>query len=413
MNVLSLFNGMSCGAMALDRAGIQYDNYFSSEIDKHAIKVTQANYPKTIQIGDVRDVNSADLPPIDLILCGSPCQGFSNAGKGLNFNDPRSALFFEFIRIWKECKAINPNVKFLLENVRMKKEWEDTISRLVGMAPVYINAALVSAQNRDRCFWTDIYTERSGLFDDVRCAIPQPKDMGILLKDILQPAHEVDEKYYISEKALARILRKEYSEPRINPDKSGTINTKNNSGQLSVDSGTTLIAGVVNNNGEISEIPFGKANCIDANYFKGADNHGQRTMVREPIQLNPSTESGGVQPYQQNRIYDTDGIAPAFSAELGGRMNIVMPAESRADRVYGVEGKSVTQVSSTGGLGSSGGLYQTHSHRIRRLTEIEVECLFGVSDNYTNHVSSTQRYKMLGNGWNVDVITHILKYCKK
>src|SRR5574344_618635 len=141
MNVLSLFDGMSCGQIALNRAGIKYDNYFASEIDKPAIKVTMANYPNTIQLGSVLDVKGADLPKIDLLIGGSPCQGFSFAGKQLNFNDPRSSLFFEYVRLLREC---NPKY-FLLENVKMKKEYQDIISEHLSVEPILINSALVSA----------------------------------------------------------------------------------------------------------------------------------------------------------------------------------------------------------------------------------------------------------------------------
>lgn len=139
----------------------------------------------------------------------------------------------------EECRAINPDVIFLLENVRMKKEWEDVISRILGIQPILINSALLSAQNRERLYWTNLSNEKRGLFDDAYCSIPQPKDKGIYLKDVLQS--NVAEKYYLSNIAIARILRKGYSQPQINHEKTGTLNTKNNSGQLSIDSGTTLI----------------------------------------------------------------------------------------------------------------------------------------------------------------------------
>jgi len=151
-SVLSLFDGMSCGQIALNRVGIEYDNYFASEIDKHAIKVTQTNYPKTIQLGDVTKVKGSDLPKIDLLIGGSPCQGFSFAGKGLNFDDPRSKLFFEFVRLKNETQP----KYFLLENVVMKKEHEKVISEFLGVEPILINSILVSAQNRKRLYWTNI-----------------------------------------------------------------------------------------------------------------------------------------------------------------------------------------------------------------------------------------------------------------
>jgi DNA-cytosine methyltransferase len=169
MNVLSLFDGMSCGQIALNRAGIKYENYFASEIDKYAIKVTQHNYPNTIQLGSVIDVKGSDLPKIDLLFGGSPCQGFSFAGKQLNFEDPRSKLFFEFVRLVKEC---NPTY-FLLENVKMKKEYQDIITEHLGVEPIEINSNLVSGQNRKRIYWTNIPN------------VTQPNDKCILLKDIV------------------------------------------------------------------------------------------------------------------------------------------------------------------------------------------------------------------------------------
>jgi DNA-cytosine methyltransferase len=169
MNVLSLFDGMSCGQIALNRAGIKYDNYFASEIDKHAIKVTQANYPNTIQIGDVTKVMAENLPKIDLLMGGSPCQGFSFAGKQLNFNDQRSKLFFEYVRLLKECVP----KYFLLENVKMKQEYQDIITEYLGVEPVTINSSLVSAQNRIRLYWANF-------------EITQPNDKEINLIDILE-----------------------------------------------------------------------------------------------------------------------------------------------------------------------------------------------------------------------------------
>jgi len=174
MNVLSLFDGMSCGQIALNRLGIAYENYFASEIDPHAIKVTQHNYPNTKQIGSVTEVKGKDLPKIDLLFGGSPCQGFSFAGKQLNFDDPRSALFFEFVRVLRET---NPTY-FLLENVNMKKEYQDVISELLGVEPIKINSALVSAQNRVRLYWTNIQN------------VEQPEDRGIVLADVLQKDEE-------------------------------------------------------------------------------------------------------------------------------------------------------------------------------------------------------------------------------
>ncbi len=166
INVLSLFDGMSCGQIALREAGIKVNKYFASEIDKFAIQQTQHNFPDTVQLGSVTGVRAADLPHIDLLIGGSPCQGFSFAGKQLNFNDPRSVLFFEYVRILREIQEYNPGVLFLLENVRMRKECEQVITDQLGLEPVVINSALVSAQNRVRLYWTNIRTrEEANLFD--------------------------------------------------------------------------------------------------------------------------------------------------------------------------------------------------------------------------------------------------------
>ena len=169
MNVLSLFDGMSCGQIALNRANIQYNNYFASEIDKNAIKVTQHHYPNTVQLGDVTKIEFI-ASKIDLLIGGSPCQGFSFAGKQLNFDDPRSKLFFEYVRLIDQCKP----KYFLLENVVMKKEYEDVITQYLGVEPIKINSSLVSAQNRVRLYWTNIPN------------VKEPEDRNISLSDILE-----------------------------------------------------------------------------------------------------------------------------------------------------------------------------------------------------------------------------------
>lgn len=170
INVLSLFDGVSCGRIALERAGIKVNQYFASEIDKHAIKVTQHNWPETIQLGSVVDVKAENLPKIQLLIGGSPCQGFSFMGNQLNFNDIRSKLFFEFVRLLKECKP----QYFLLENVKMKKEFEDVISKELGIQPIKINSSLLSAHLRSRYYWTNIPN------------VTIPEDKGITLNSILE-----------------------------------------------------------------------------------------------------------------------------------------------------------------------------------------------------------------------------------
>ncbi len=181
MNILSLFDGISCGRVALERAGIKIDKYYSSEIDKNAIKVSKKNYPDIIQLGDVKNVESKNLPDIDILMGGSPCQGFSFAGKQLNFDDERSKLFFEFVRLLKE---INPKY-FLLENVNMKKEYQNIISDYLGVEPIKINSSLISAQNRVRLYWTNIPN------------IAQPCDRKILLKNIIDYNIKTTDNYYL------------------------------------------------------------------------------------------------------------------------------------------------------------------------------------------------------------------------
>jgi len=195
MNVLSLFDGISAGQVSLERSGIKVDNYYASEIDKYAMQVANKNYPNTIQLGSVTNWMNWDIDftTIDLVIGGSPCQGFSIAGKQLNFDDERSKLFFEFSAILDTIKILNPNVKFLLENVRLKKEYQDVISKYVGVEPIVINSSLVSAQNRVRFYWTNIE------------GIEQPTDRKLVLSDILEDF--VDIKYHLTSEAMEYMSR--------------------------------------------------------------------------------------------------------------------------------------------------------------------------------------------------------------
>jgi len=297
MNVLSLFDGMSCGRIALERAGIKVDKYFACEIDKHAVQISHKNYPDIVQLGDVTKVSLKkfkgqislrydddtndfwSLPTgIDLVIGGSPCQSFSIAGDGSGF-DGSSKLFFEYVRILKEVKTINPDVKFLLENVKMKKEWRDIITKELEVEPIEFNSRLVSAQNRPRLYWTNIE------------GIELPEDKGLVLGNVLDV--EVEDKFILSEKAIA------YMDREREPGKSRWDFHKN----------------------ELDK----KSSCLTANMFKGV-------------------------PY---------GVIREFK---------------------------------------------------RRLTPTECERLQTVPEGYTEGVSNTQRFKMLGNGWTIDVIAHIFKY---
>lgn len=263
-NVLSLFDGISCGQVALERAGIQVDKYYASEIDKYAIQVTQKNYHNTIQLGNINDWEkwNIDWSSIDLVMGGSPCQGFSNAGKGLNFDDPRSKLFFVFVDILNHIKKLNPNVKFLLENVKMKKEWQNLISEFMGVEPITISSALVSAQNRERLYWTNIPN------------VEQPHDKNIKLDDVIMSKHQVIKLVPFVEKKISLIKDKYgYIPKRFNPynlseitDKSPCLTAQGNS--------QTKSSSVILHNGEcfmmlesgdwerIQTLPIGYTECL-------------------------------------------------------------------------------------------------------------------------------------------------------
>ena len=303
MNVLSLFDGMSCGRIALERQNIPITSYYASEIDKYAITIAKKNYPDTQHIGDVTQVSADDLPQIDLLIGGSPCQGFSFAGKQLNFDDSRSKLFFEFVRLLKELKP----KYFLLENVRMKKEYQDVISDLLGVEPIKINSSLVSAHNRVRLYWTNIPN------------VTVPEDKGIVLADIIDDGF-------------------------VDRDKS---------------------------------------HCIDANYFKGGNLKSYFEKHRRQL------------------VFSNDGLC---------REPKILQIPHGYNKGGLKENKSPSMTTSS---------WQHNNHltyddglTYRKLTPIECERLQTVPDNYTEGVSNTQRYRMLGNGWTVDVISHILKNIK-
>ena len=281
-NVLSLFDGMSCGQIALNKAGIDYTNYYASEIDKYAIKITQKNYPSTIQVGDVTLLKGSTLPKIDLLIGGSPCQSFSNAGDGSGF-DGKSKLFWEYVRLLKETKP----KYFFLENVKMKKEWCDIISKELGIEPINIDSRLVSAQKRNRYYWTNIKD------------IEIPKDKKLKLLDILL----VDD------------------DPLLNID----IPTKTRLNYVSRRAKKGWVSKIFNT------IDTEKVECIMASCYKN---------MKEQIYKDPN------------------GV-------------------------------------------------------IRFLSCVELERLQTLPDNYTEGVSKSQRRKMIGNGWTVDVITGIFKHIKR
>ena len=301
MNILSLFDGISCARVALDVADISVNKYYACEIEKNAMKVSKKNYPDIISLGSVIDFQKDMIKePIDLLIGGSPCQDLSIAKKDRKgLEGDRSSLFFEYVRIKNEMKP----KYFILENVAsMKKEDRDIISGIMGCEPVMFNASLVSAQTRKRYFWTNIQ------FD-------LPEDRGILLKDILQPDAEVDERMVNKEGAY--VLTESYS---------GAC----------------------------------EKNSVEKK---------QRTMVKV--------------------------------GHIGN-------SNSQGNRVYSTEGKSVTLSANGGGLGAKTGLYEMNT-KIRKLTPIECERLQSLPDNYTEGIAMTNRYKCLGNAFNVEVVSHILK----
>ena len=344
MNVLSLFDGMSCGQLALNRLGIKVDKYFASEIDPYAMEIARKNFPDMIHVGDVTKVRGEDLPPIDLLLGGSPCQGFSFAGKQLNFDDPRSKLFFEFVRLLNEIKP----KYFLLENVNMKQEYQDVISEHLGVKPIRLNSALVSAQNRMRLYWTNIPVNSL------------PEDKNIMLKDILEKGEL--HRYELSEEKIDRVLNakrgKGYFYDPDTHDKIGTL------------------------------ISLYWKNPTDGSYILDRQDFDHKEIVYEA-------------PYYK-RYENNDGC-----------IGYVGKQPKQATRVYSTNNKSQCITALGGGQGGKTGLYEIPETKVcRKLTPTECERLQTVPDGYTEGVSNTQRYKMLGNGWTVDVIVHLLKNMK-
>lgn len=388
MKVLSLFDGMSCGQIALKQLGIIPEVYYASEIDKHAIKQTQLNFPDTVQLGDVTKWKEWDIDwkLIDLVLAGSPCQGFSFAGKQLAFDDSRSKLFFVFIDILNHIRSLNPDVLFLLENVNMKKSHMRIISEYCGVFPVNINSNLVSAQNRDRWYWTNIRTKQVGLFGEVYSDIPQPVDRGIFLRDILES--DVDEKYYVSQSVLDRMNNphKCFS-PKINPDKTGCLSTGNNSAKMSFDSGTTFIS-------------------IDGKAPTQRNATGRSLDKKHNYQFIKLNIEGKVSKNQEKSSCFTAG---AHSGGYHSDMDLILQRERGNNKGCVFEGKTPTLSACSW---EQNNLLST-SRCIRRLTPVECSRLQTVPSWYRWKCSDTQIYKMLGNGWTVDVIVHILSFIKE
>lgn len=346
MKILSLFDGISCARVALDRSKHVVERYFASEVDKYAIQISAKNYPDIIQIGNVKMVAHKDAPihyklnDIDLLIGGSPCQDLSIAKKNRKGLDgERSGLFWEYVRILREVKP----EYFILENVAsMPKEAKDIITKELGVEPIMINAALVSAQNRKRLFWTNISN------------VTQPEDRGILLKDILE--ENVDEKYSI----------------------------KN----------VTLIGNQSNIKKEL-------------NFMGGIRN---KDWAKDGKDYSRNFGQG-------DRVYSPKGKSATLSALGGGRGaktglylvgNVNPSGKGMNGAVHDAKGKSPT-INTNKGEGQKILTNET----IRKLTPIECERLQCLPDNYTEGISNSQRYKCLGNAFNVDVVTHILNFIPK
>jgi DNA (cytosine-5)-methyltransferase 3A len=477
MNILSLFDGMSCGQQALERAGLQVDNYFASEIDKYAIQVTMANYPSTIQIGSVVDVDGYNLPKIDLLIGGSPCQSFSFAGKrkgmatkceteiltlehylqlkkdGFEF-EGQSYLFWEYMRLLNEVKP----KYFLLENVMMGEKWEKILSKAIGVNPIMINSSLVSGQNRKRLYWTNIGMESAGLFGYPVSIIKQPKDKGILLKDILQD--NPNAKFYLSGKMIEYVSKSGtkdfYYKPEfcdleskakpittVHDKRAGTTNyicepvdekyflSEKMIKNMVITNETKNIIGHSGSGGQKGVIHNleGQSSSLCSTDYK----QPKQIIVHNTMPRSSKSGKGGIGPLSRNdgktycldtgntnaievigltevrtdeakKIRKETGSNPKRAKELiertDGKTGALLTSQT-ADNLLKVRGLNENQQKK---------INPNITSRIRRLTPKECERLQTVKDNYTNHVSDSQRYKMLGNGWTVDVIAHIFKF---
>ena len=418
MNVLSLFDGMSCGMIALDRLGIKVDNYYASEIDKYAIQVSQANYPDIIQVGDITKLDLSTLPKIDLVMGGSPCQGFSFAGKQLAFDDPRSALFFEF---QKAISYLQPKY-FLLENVKMKKEYLDIISEYMGVEPIFINSSLVSAQSRQRYYWTNIPN------------VEQPEERGIVLRDILedQPSEnpvkhternrrhlkQLDEKSLCmtatmykgaGNNGMTLVPQKLVDDTNDLPEKSQTIKSQYyKSSKANFErSGTFHATGIPQK--LVSDKPQHIGTAVDVN------GHDILKRVYSPDGKSPTvnTMGGGnrepkvvVQSYREVRTEEAKK-ARRENRQKTGKDHTPFRAKELQPRDDGKVGTITPSLNNDHKIS----LTRDNDQEVywRKLTPLECMRLQTVQDDYLMPVSNTQKYKLLGNGWNIETICHILK----
>ena len=426
IRVLSLFDGMSCGQIALRELRVPIERYYASEVDKFAIQQTQLNFPETVQIGDVRNVDVDRLceeGEIDLLLAGSPCTDLSLAGKRkgmatttkekvtslsqyLDLRDAgfefagQSYLFWEFVRIFKRLRERNPKLLFLLENVEVGKEWEAVISNTLGLKGVHINAALVSAQNRKRIYWSNIRVREEGMFGWRYTDIPQPTDRGIILKDILET--EVEEKYYLKDEVVQKLL--EHKERHKEAGHGFGAVFHDTDGKM----GAVKVGGKgVDDLVKIEENP----NLIIPEATKQGYVEIKPGEAFDYSQPNSKTRRGRKMSNKCNCI--TTQCSNSYLLYEGTKKEV---NSHLLKNITDIKGKAHTLLASTyKGAGTNGmSLIEEDKddgrYRIRRITPTEAARLQTIPECYHWTCSETQQYKLLGNGWCVQVIKHILSF---
>ena len=401
MKVLSLFDGISCGMVALKRAGIPVENYDAFEIDKYAIKVSENNYPNIVHHGDVFDGDFTKFEGYDLLLGGSPCTYWSIAKKGRETTSDGMGfkLFMEYVRALREseCKY------FLYENnYSIHQNIKDEISKHLGVQPIMINSALVSGQNRKRCYWTNIPN------------VTQPNDLGIVLADVLENAVPWQDKSYCMTSSY---------------NKAVLYNTLERKQRTMV-----AIPICVNSQSGNSTIPTRKQPSLsDRIYSIYGKNPALTSGFRTNIAVSVETVTEPVGAAQRGRYVDGNKTEQHIEVRPDGKSNCLTTVRKdslvctpvrigqigksgQGQRIYSVRGKSITMTANGGGTGGKTGLYKIDlpdgDYIIRKLTPVEAERLQTLPDNYTAGISNTQRYKCIGNGWTVDVIAHILRGLK-
>lgn len=399
ITVLSLFDGISCGRVALQRANIPVEKYLASEIDKYAIQVTQKNWPDTIQIGDVTKIDFTQfIGKIDLLIGGSPCQDLSIAGKREGLSGERSGLFFKFV---EALNTIKPKWFLLENNVGMPQEAYEKISELMGCYPVEINSALVSAQTRKRFYWTNIGPKEFNLFGFPNCAIPHPEDKGILLKDVLETsAIAPDDKSRCILSSIGRTTEREYFKKKQGQMVAEPICVNSQSGRAD---------GKAKQPSSADRIYSINGKCV-------ALLSGWKPNIAEPIGAAMRNRGEGKKP-ELNYTEKANALTSVQTDSMVCeplQIGHISNTNAQANRVYSVHNKSVTLKANGGGGGAKTGLYKIDlpdgKYIIRKLTPLECERLQTLPDNYTEGISNSQRYKCIGNGWTVDVIAYIFSF---